>query len=176
MQALRIPRWRIFWRSGMNMAFLTGFVFALLRRGLALVPHVALRVNTKKVAAVVSLGVALFTCSVRCQCGDRAGLHHDFRRWGPCLTAALAVGGGGGAGPVLMKPESLLEPGFRCPRRHHRADRRLCGAGRQHLPAAHSALMMPVFTLVLSSLIGGPARSRRRISTASPITACWRTS
>lgn len=46
--------------SGMNMAFLTGFVFALLRYGLALVPYVALRANTKKVAAVVSLGVALF--------------------------------------------------------------------------------------------------------------------
>jgi competence protein ComEC len=44
----------------MNMAFLTAFVFALLRYGLALIPYVALRVNTKKVAAVVSLGVALF--------------------------------------------------------------------------------------------------------------------
>ena len=37
--------------SGMNMAFLTGFVFALFRYGLALIPFVALRVNTKKVAA-----------------------------------------------------------------------------------------------------------------------------
>ena len=36
------------------------FVFALLRYGLALIPYVALRVNTKKVAAVASLAVALF--------------------------------------------------------------------------------------------------------------------
>ena len=42
------------------MAFLTGFVFALVRYGLALVPPVALRVNTKKVAAVVGAGVAAF--------------------------------------------------------------------------------------------------------------------
>jgi competence protein ComEC len=46
--------------SGMNMAFLTGFVFFLMRYGLALVPPFALRVNTKKLAAVVAFGVALF--------------------------------------------------------------------------------------------------------------------
>ena len=45
--------------SGMNMAFLTGFVFALIRYGLALVPPVALRINTKKAAAILAFGVAL---------------------------------------------------------------------------------------------------------------------
>ena len=34
--------------SGMNMAFITGFVFALIRYGVALVPPLALRVNSKK--------------------------------------------------------------------------------------------------------------------------------
>ena len=46
--------------SGMNMAFLTGFVFAVTRYGIALVPVVALRVNSKKIAAVIAFGVALF--------------------------------------------------------------------------------------------------------------------
>jgi competence protein ComEC len=46
--------------SGMHMVFLTGFVFALVRYGLALVPFVALRIDTRKVAAVVGLAVALF--------------------------------------------------------------------------------------------------------------------
>ena len=46
--------------SGMNLAFLVAFVFGLVRGGLALVPVVALRVNTKKLAALVAFGVAAF--------------------------------------------------------------------------------------------------------------------
>ena len=41
--------------SGLHMGLLTGFVFALIRYGLALVPGVALRYPTKKIAAVVAL-------------------------------------------------------------------------------------------------------------------------
>ena len=44
----------------MNMAFLIGFTFGLLRYGLALIPPVALRVDSKKIAAAVSLAVACF--------------------------------------------------------------------------------------------------------------------
>jgi competence protein ComEC len=46
--------------SGMHMALLTAFVFAALRSGLALVPPLALRVPTKKVAALVALLAATF--------------------------------------------------------------------------------------------------------------------
>ena len=46
--------------SGLHMALVTGFVFALLRYGLALVPPVALRLPVKKIAAVVALAVAAF--------------------------------------------------------------------------------------------------------------------
>lgn len=46
--------------SGMNMAFLSAFVFGLVRGGLALIPPVALRLNTKKLAAVVALAVSAF--------------------------------------------------------------------------------------------------------------------
>lgn len=43
--------------SGLHMGLLTGFVFAALRYGLALVPYVALRWPLRKIAAVVALGV-----------------------------------------------------------------------------------------------------------------------
>ncbi|MEO8243455.1 MAG: ComEC/Rec2 family competence protein [bacterium] len=46
--------------SGMNMAFITAFVFGVVRYGVATVPPLALRVNSKKIAAVAALGIALF--------------------------------------------------------------------------------------------------------------------
>ncbi|WP_373352938.1 ComEC/Rec2 family competence protein [Pseudoroseicyclus sp. CXY001] len=44
--------------SGMHMGLLTGFVFALVRGGLALIPALALRLSTKKLAALVALPAA----------------------------------------------------------------------------------------------------------------------
>lgn len=147
--------------SGMNMAFLTGFVFALFRYGLALVPFVALRVNTKKVAAVVSFGVALFYLLLS---GANVATERAFimitvvlgavlldRRALTLRSVAVAAGL-----LLLMKPESLLEPGFQ-----------MSFAATIALIVGFAALdgsiyresiprwLMPVFTLVLSSLIGG---------------------
>ena len=147
--------------SGMNMAFLTGFVFALLRYGLALVPFVALRVNTKKVAAVVSLGVALFYLLLS---GANVATERAFIMIAVFLGAvlldrrALTLRSVALAGMLLllMKPESLLEPGFQ-----------MSFAATIALITGFAALdgsiyrervprwLMPVFTLVLSSLIGG---------------------
>jgi competence protein ComEC len=147
--------------SGMNMAFLTGFVFALFRYGLALVPYIALRVNTKKVAAVVSLGVALFYLLLS---GANVATERAFimisvvlgavlldRRAITLRSVAIAAGL-----LLLMKPESLLDPGFQ-----------MSFAATIALIVGFAALdgsiyreriprwLMPVFTLVLSSLIGG---------------------
>lgn len=147
--------------SGMNMAFLTGFVFALLRYGLALVPYVALRVNTKKVAAVVSLGVALFYLLLS---GANVATERAFIMISVVLGAvlldrrALTLRSVAVAALILllMKPESLLEPGFQ-----------MSFAATIALIVGFAALdgsiyreriprwLMPVFTLVLSSLIGG---------------------
>ncbi len=103
--------------SGMNMAFLTGFVFALIRYGAALVPPLALRVNSKKLAAVTAFGVALFylllsganvattraflmvTVMLGAVVMDRQAL--TFRS--VALAAILLL---------LVQPESLTEPGF----------------------------------------------------------------
>jgi len=44
--------------SGMHMGMLTGFFFAMIRYGLALIPAAALRLPVKKVAAVAAMGAA----------------------------------------------------------------------------------------------------------------------
>ena len=149
--------------SGMNMAFLVTFVFALVRYGLALVPRVALRVNTKKVAAVVGLGVALFYLLLS---GANVATERAFimvsvmlgavlldRRALTLRTVAIAA-----VILLLMRPESLTEPGFQ-----------MSFAATVALIAGFAALetgvfrnrmprwMVPVFMLVLSSVIAGVA-------------------
>ena len=103
--------------SGMNMAFLTGFVFALIRYGLALVPPVALRINTKKVAAVLAFGVALFylVLSGANVATTRAFLMVSLllgsvlldRRVLTLRSVAVAA-----FILLILQPESLLAPGF----------------------------------------------------------------
>lgn len=147
--------------SGMNMAFLTAFVFALFRYGLALIPFIALRVNTKKVAAVVSLAVALFYLLLS---GANVATERAFIMIAVLLGAvlldrrALTLRSVAVAAMILLllKPESLLEPGFQ-----------MSFAATVALIVGFAALdgsiyrerlprwLMPVFTLVLSSLIGG---------------------
>ncbi len=147
--------------SGMNMAFLTAFVFALLRYGLALVPYVALRINTKKVAAVVSLGVAAFYLVLS---GANVATERAFIMIAVFLGAvlldrrALTLRSVAVAGLFLLitKPESLMEPGFQMSFAATIA--LIVGFAaldgsiyRQRLPR----WLIPVFTLVLSSVIGG---------------------
>lgn len=149
--------------SGMNMAFLTGFVFFLVRYGVALVPPVALRINSKKVAAVAAFGVALFYLLLS---GANVATERAFlmvcvmlgavlldRRALSLRTVALA-----GIALMLTEPESLTEPGFQ-----------LSFAATVVLIAGYGALsrgvmaekvprwMMPVFTLVLTSVLAGLA-------------------
>ena len=103
--------------SGMNMAFLTGFVFAMVRYGLALVPPVALRINTKKTAAILALGVALFYLILS---GANVATTRAFlmvslllgavlldRRVLSLRSVALAA-----LILLILQPESLLAPGF----------------------------------------------------------------
>lgn len=147
--------------SGMNMAFLTAFVFGLVRYGLALVPWAALRVNSKKVAAVVSLGVAAFYLLLS---GANVATERAFIMIAVFLGAvlldrrALTLRSVAVAGVVLLltKPESLTEPGFQMSFAATIA--LIVGFGalegsiyRQKVPR----WAMPVFTLVLSSVIGG---------------------
>jgi competence protein ComEC len=147
--------------SGMNMAFLVAFVFALIRYGLALVPPLALRINTKKVAAVVSLGVALFYLLLS---GANVATERAFIMVAVMLGAvlldrrALTLRTVAISGVILLvaRPESLLEPGFQ-----------MSFAATVALIAGFAALdgavvrerlprwMIPAFMLVASSVIAG---------------------
>lgn len=149
--------------SGMNMAFLTGFVFVLLRHGLALIPPLALRLNTKKLAALVAFGVALFYLLLS---GANVATERAFlmvsvmlgavlvdRRALTMRTVALSA-----TVLLLWQPESLMEPGFQ-----------LSFAATVALIAGFGALdgqvmqerlprwVLPIFTLVVSSVIAGAA-------------------
>ena len=103
--------------SGMNMAFITAFVFGVVRYGVALVPPVALRVNSKKLGAVIALAVALFylllsganvattraflmvTVMLGAVLLDRRAL--SFRS--VALSAVILL---------MVQPEGLTQPGF----------------------------------------------------------------
>ncbi len=103
--------------SGMNMAFLTGFVFAMVRYGLALVPPVALRINTKKAAAILAFGVALFYLVLS---GANVATTRAFLMVSLLLGAVLldrrviSLRSVALAALILLivQPESLLAPGF----------------------------------------------------------------
>ncbi len=103
--------------SGMNMAFITGFVFAITRYGLALIPPVALRVNSKKLAAVAAFGVALFYLLLS---GANVATTRAFLMVSVMLGAvlldrrALSFRSVALSALVLLmvQPESLTEPGF----------------------------------------------------------------
>ena len=147
--------------SGMNLAFLTGFVFWLVRSGIALAPPLALRVNAKKVSAALSLAVALYYLLLS---GSNVATERAFvmiavvlvavmldRRAITLRTAAIAA-----IILLVLRPESLMEPGFQ-----------MSFAATVALVAGFRALehgvllqrwprwSVPVFTLVASSVIGG---------------------
>jgi competence protein ComEC len=147
--------------SGMNMVFIVGFVFLLLRWGIALIPPLVLRIPAKKLAAGLSLGLAYFYLLLS---GANVATERAFimiavalvavmldRRAITLRTAAISA-----ILILLTKPESLVEAGFQMSFAATLA--LIAGFGaldrevmRQRMPrwAIH------VFTLVLSSVIGG---------------------
>ena len=149
--------------SGMNLAFLAGFVFVLIRYGLALIPPLALRVNAKKIAAIVALGAALFYWLLS---GANVSTTRAMLMISVMLGAVLldrqAVSMRAVAMSaivlLLVQPESLFEAGFQ-----------LSFAATIALVGGYSALdktiargrlprwMMPVYVLVLTSVVAGLA-------------------
>ncbi len=103
--------------SGMNMAFIVAFVFGLVRYGLALVPVLALRIEAKKIAAVIAFFVAAFYLALS---GANVATARAFLTVSIMLGAVLldrraitlrsvAISA---LALMLWAPESLLEPGF----------------------------------------------------------------
>lgn len=103
--------------SGLHMGLLTGFVFAVLRFGLALIPWVALRVPTKKVAAVVALviGGAYPALSGGSVATERAYIMVAVMLVAVLLDRrALTLRAVAMAATVvlILQPEALVGPGF----------------------------------------------------------------
>jgi competence protein ComEC len=103
--------------SGLHMGLLTGFVFALVRGGLALTPSLALRLPTKKIAAVVAMvaGAVYLAISGGSVATERAFvmalvmllavvLDERVLSLRSVATAALIV--------LVLRPEALVGPGF----------------------------------------------------------------
>lgn len=149
--------------SGMNLAFLSGFVFMLIRYGLALIPVVALRVNSKKIAALIALAVALFYLLLS---GANVSTTRAFLMIAVMLGAILLDRKGLTMRSVaisavillLWQPESLLDPGFQLSYAatvvliggYHVVDRQILA---ENLPR----WLMPVYAVVLTSVLAGIA-------------------
>lgn len=103
--------------SGLHMGLLAALVFAAVRVGLALVPPVALRINTKKVAAVVALAAGAFYLALS---GGNVATERAYVMVSVMLVAVLADRRALSLRSVaiaaclilLVQPETLAEPGF----------------------------------------------------------------
>lgn len=103
--------------SGLHMGLLTGFIFMSLRAGLALIPGLALRVPTKKIAAVGALAAGAAYLSVA---GGNVATERAFIQVAVMFVAVLldrrAVTLRSVAIAALIvlahRPETLLGPGF----------------------------------------------------------------
>ncbi|MGB7270211.1 MAG: ComEC/Rec2 family competence protein [Albidovulum sp.] len=147
--------------SGLHMGLLTGFVFALGRYGFALIPYLALRVNSKKVAAIAALLAATFYLFLA---GPAVATRRAYIMAAVMLIAVLVDRRAISLRSVaisamiclMIEPESLVEPGFQM---SFGATVALV-VGFEHwsriqlnLPAP----LKPVAMAVLSSLIAGTA-------------------
>ncbi|MEM9850469.1 MAG: ComEC/Rec2 family competence protein, partial [Pseudomonadota bacterium] len=103
--------------SGLHMGLLTGFIFAAFRSGLALVPAVSLRIDAKKVAAVVALGAGAIYLALS---GGNVATERAFIMVAVMLVAvlfdrrALTLRSVALAALLVLalRPEALMGPGF----------------------------------------------------------------
>jgi competence protein ComEC len=103
--------------SGMHMGMLVGFVLVLVRSAVALVPWLALRVSSKKIAAGCALPVAAFYLALA---GRDVATERAFIMVAVMLVAvlldrqALTMRSVAVAAMIvlLLRPETLLNPGF----------------------------------------------------------------
>ena len=103
--------------SGLHMGLLTGFIFAVVRYGLALIPGAALHLPTKKIAAVCALCVAAFYLALS---GGNVATERAFIMVAVMLIAvllnrrALTLRAVAMAAIIVLirQPETLVGPGF----------------------------------------------------------------
>lgn len=148
--------------SGLHMALVTGFVFVTLRTALALVPPLALRINTKKLAALVALMAATGYLAIS---GMTVPTQRSYIMAAVMLVAVLldrraltlrAVALSALIVLALM-PEAMMGPGFQMSYAATVALVWVFGLLRDHRPGWLPRWAAGAVTLVLSSLVAGLA-------------------
>ncbi|MDE4131654.1 ComEC/Rec2 family competence protein [Phaeobacter sp. QD34_3] len=148
--------------SGLHMGLVAGFVFAVLRFGLCLVPALALRINVKKWAAAVALLAAFGYLALS---GGNVATERAFimvlvmlgavlidRRAISLRAVAVAA-----VVVLLRRPEALLSPGFQM---SFAATAALVGVFSGIRDRGYSlgpSWLRPIVGLCLSSLVAGLA-------------------
>ncbi len=148
--------------SGLHMGLLTGFVFALIRYGLALVPVIALRLATKKIAAVVALGVGAAYLALS---GANVATERAFIMVAVMLVAvmidrrALTLRAVAMAAVLvlILHPDEMMGPGFQMSFAATTALVAVFGLLRGRTVPGMPRALRPVAAVVISSLVAGLA-------------------
>ncbi|WP_371412427.1 ComEC/Rec2 family competence protein [Pseudophaeobacter sp. EL27] len=163
LQALRVSNLaHLLAISGLHMGLLTGFVFAVLRFSLCLIPKIALRWNVKKIAASTALVVGLLYLGIS---GGSVSTERAFimvlvlfvailldRRALTLRAVAVAA-----TLVLLRRPETLLSPGFQMSFAATTALVAVFGWIRIQQPELGPAWLRPLLTVLLSSVVAGAA-------------------
>ncbi|WP_300055604.1 ComEC/Rec2 family competence protein [uncultured Roseobacter sp.] len=150
--------------SGLHMGLLTGFVFALLRVSIALIPPLALRVPGRKVAAGGALIVASGYLALS---GGNVATERAFIMVAVALTAvllnrrAISLRAVAIAAVIvlLLRPEALLGPGFQMSFAATTALVAVFGYMRDHRIGMGPNWAKPVVAVLISSGVAGLATS-----------------
>ena len=148
--------------SGLHMGMLAGFVYSAVQLCIAAVPFLALRWRSHKIAAVFALAAAAFylVLSGRNVATERAfimaavmlcAILFDKRALSLRTVAFAAII------VLVIRPESLLSPGFQMSFAATVALVGVFGAIRDHEWPQKLGVFRPAMTLALSSLVAGIA-------------------
>ena len=148
--------------SGLHMGLLTGFIFAFVRYGLAVIPGAALLWPTKKIAAVCALLVGAFYLALS---GGSVSTERAYIMVAVMFVAvllgrrALTMRAVAMAAIIVLlwQPEALIGPGFQMSFAATTALVAVFGALRRFDLSRLPRWSRPILSVVLSSLVAGLA-------------------
>jgi competence protein ComEC len=148
--------------SGLHMGLLTGFVFALLRVAIALVPPLALRIPARKVAAA---GALIAASGYLALSGGNVATERAFIMVAVALCAlmvdrrAISLRAVAIAAIIVLvlRPEALLGPGFQMSFAATTALVAVFGYIRDHRVSMGPNWAKPVVAVLISSAVAGLA-------------------
>ncbi len=148
--------------SGLHMGLLTGFVFAVIRYGLALIPGIALRWPTKKIAAICAIVIGAFYLALS---GGNVATERAFIMVSVMFVAilldrrALTLRAVAMAAILVLflHPEALLGPGFQMSFAATTALVVVFGQMRHVDMSRLPNWTRPVISVVISSFVAGLA-------------------